>query len=161
MKHQLFTSTLQSNLADLQNRELNPNLKITDVTLGLPPENYQFQNFCSSDYDNRSYGNSPHASPFASNAGSALSSPIHQSNLYQIQGLNLSNSPNLGGIFGGSGQNSPVFGQFAGYSGGQNQPNSISSITQGKKNVLLHFRNKKNCQAVASKESYHINFYFF
>lgn len=122
----------------MQNRETN--LKIGDTTLGLPPENLY--------YCQESFGNSPssgHISPFASNSGSQLGSPIHQTNMMynQIQNLGLitgNNTPiippmySAANMFSGSGQNSPVYGNYA-YNNQAtlNQPTSVSSITQGEK----------------------------
>lgn len=90
-------------------------MKIADATLGLPPEGF-FSSY-TTEFD-RNYSNSPH--------GSALSSPIHQPNI-------MYNPYSSGGIFGSSGQNSPVFGGY-GYSSSvplAQQPTNVSSITQG------------------------------
>lgn len=136
--HQFYTGISEaSGVPQYSTRDHN--FKLSDATLGLPPESYQPP--AGYVYDaNRSYGNSPlhsaNISPYASTS-SNLGSPIHQgiygaalSNLGLYSGtsspiMNPLLSPNASPVFGGytQGGTSPLA-----------QPTSISSITQGEFN---------------------------
>ncbi|KAJ8967019.1 hypothetical protein NQ314_003136 [Rhamnusium bicolor] len=106
-----------------------------DPTLGLPPENFQQQNYAydsanrSPSYSYETVNRSPlHTSPYTSNPSSNLNSPIQQSIFGQVPSLGVysgANSPILNPLL--SPNTSPVFGGY-----GQSTPGtSVSSITQG------------------------------
>lgn len=136
--HQFYPSISDSSgMPDYQKySSRDHNFKISDATLGLPPETYQPPTNYTYD-PNRSFGSSPlhsaNISPYASTSNN-LGSPIHQ-NIYGTTLPNLglysgTNSPILNPLL--SPNASPVFG---GYSPGTSstlvQPTSITSITQG------------------------------
>lgn len=71
-------------------------------------------------------------SPYSTTSNSAIGSPIHQTMFGQIPNIGLysgNTSPTLNPLLSPS--NSPIYGSY-GTSGNLPQPNSVSSITQGK-----------------------------
>lgn len=90
-----LTSTSPVHL--IQSVHPDPNIKIPDVTLGLPPENYTFQGiFSSADYiipePPKNYSNSPlHSGNISPFTNSTSNSPIHQNLLYSSNNTSIYN----------------------------------------------------------------------